>query len=137
MKILQFAFDSREESDYLPHNYTSNSIVYTGTHDNDTVRGWYDVIPECDKEFAKQYMNNAATPEEDIHWDFIRLAMASVSDTCIIPLQDYLGLGAEARINVPSTLGTNWKWRMGKEDFTDEIIEKIKDMTKLYSRLAK
>ena len=86
---------------------------------------------------VKPVLPPAATPEEDIHWDFIRLAMASVSDTCIIPLQDYLGLGAEARINVPSTLGTNWKWRMGKEDFTDEIIEKIKDMTKLYSRLAK
>lgn len=137
MKILQFAFDSREESDYLPHNYTSNSIVYTGTHDNDTVRGWYEEIPECDKEFAKRYMNNATTPEEDIHWDFIRLAMGSVSDTCIIPLQDYLGLGTEARINVPSTLGTNWKWRMSKDEFKPEIIEKVKDMTKLYGRLAK
>lgn len=137
MKILQFAFDSREESNYIPHNYTENSIVYTGTHDNDTIRGWYGEISEEDKKFAQEYMNNAHTPEEEIHWDFIRVAMASVSKICIIPLQDYLGLGKEARINVPSTIGTNWKWRMGKEDLTDEIIEKIRYMTKLYSRLAK
>ena len=135
MKILQFAFDPREESDYLPHNYTANSIVYTGTHDNDTVRGWYEVIPDEDKKFAAEYMNNEGTSEDEIHWDFIRLAMASVSDTCIIPLQDYLGLGSEARINTPSTLGNNWQWRMGKEDLTSEVIEKMNYMTKLYGRL--
>ena len=135
MKILQFAFDPREESDYLPHNYTANSIVYTGTHDNDTIRGWYEVIPEEDKKFAAEYMNNEGADEANIHWDFIRLAMASVSNTCIIPLQDYFGVGSEARINVPSTLGTNWKWRMGKNEFTDELVQKIKAMTKLYARL--
>ena len=109
MKILQFAFDSREESDYLPHNYTANSVVYTGTHDNDTVLGWIEALDEHDGEFARRYMNIRS--DREIQWEFIRAAMASVSDTCIIPMQDYLGLGAEARINVPSTLGTNWKWR--------------------------
>ena len=98
------------------------------------------IMSECsnkklnDKEFAKQYMNNAATPEEDIHWDFIRLAMASVSDTCIIPLQDYLGLGSEARINIPSTVGSNWKWRMKKGALSSEIIEKMAGMAKMYGR---
>lgn len=135
MKILQFAFDSREESDYLPHNYTPNNVVYTGTHDNDTVQGWYEVLSEEDKELSKRYMNNASTPKEEIHWDLIRLGMASVAETCIIPVQDYLGLGGEARINVPSTLGNNWKWRMDKEGLTDDIISRMKDMTQLYGRL--
>lgn len=137
MKILQFAFDSREDSDYLPHNYPKNCIVYTGTHDNDTLCGWYNTIPEADKNFAAEYMNNAGAKAEDIHWDFIRLGMASVADTCIIPLQDYLGLGSEARINTPSTLGSNWQWRMGKDDFTSEIAQRMKYLTKLYARLGK
>lgn len=132
MKILQFAFDSREESDYLPHNYTANSIVYTGTHDNDTTIGWYEKLNRKDKAFAKKYLNIRSNKE--IHWAFIRAALASVSDTCIIPMQDYLGLGAEARINVPSTLGTNWKWRMLPGQFTPELAEQMKDMARLYGR---
>jgi 4-alpha-glucanotransferase len=132
MKILQFAFDSREESDYLPHNYVANSIVYTGTHDNDTTLGWYEKLNRRDKAFAKRYLNIRSN--KDIVWEFIRSAMASVSETCVIPMQDYLGLGAEARINVPSTLGTNWKWRMLPGQCTDELAERIYNMTKLYGR---
>ncbi|MDE6749580.1 MAG: 4-alpha-glucanotransferase [Lachnospiraceae bacterium] len=133
MKILQFAFDSREESDYLPHNYTANSVVYTGTHDNDTVLGWIESLNRHDKAFAKRYLN--IRNNKDIQWEFIRAAMASVSDTCIIPMQDYLGLGAEARINIPSTLGLNWKWRMLPGAFDEELALRIKNMTKLYGRL--
>ena len=132
MKILQFAFDSREESDYLPHNYTNNSVVYTGTHDNDTTMGWYDSLNKRDKAFAKRYLNIKS--KKDVHWEFIRAALASVSDTAIIPMQDYLGLGAEARINIPSTLGINWKWRMSDGQLTEELAEKICKMTKLYGR---
>ena len=132
MKILQFAFDSREESDYLPHNYTNNSVVYTGTHDNDTTMGWYDSLNKRDKAFAKRYLNIRS--QKDVHWEFIRAALASVSDTAIIPMQDYLGLGAEARINIPSTLGNNWKWRMTEGQLTEELAEKICKMTKLYGR---
>lgn len=135
MKILQFAFDPREESDYLPHNYIANSIVYTGTHDNDTTLGWYGQLNRRDRAFAKKYLN--IRTNKDIQWEFIRAAMASVSDTCIIPMQDYLGLGAEARINIPSTLGTNWKWRMLPGQFTDELAERILGMTKLYGRVQK
>lgn len=135
MKILQFAFDSREESDYLPHNYTANSIVYTGTHDNDTTIGWYEKLGRKDKAFAKRYLNIRSN--KDIHWVFIRAALASVSDTCIIPMQDYLGLGGEARINVPSTLGTNWKWRMLEGQFTEELAEQMKNMAKLYGRVRR
>ena len=106
MKILQFAFDSREESDYLPHNYTKNSIVYTGTHDNDTTLGWLSEMSRKDRSFAKRYLHIRSN--KDIEWEFIRAALASVCDTAIIPMQDYLGLGKEARINTPSTLGVTW-----------------------------
>lgn len=133
MKILQFAFDSREESDYLPHNYSSNSVVYTGTHDNDTTMGWYQTVGEHDRSFAKKYLN--IKDDEDMVWNFIRAAIASVSDIAIIPMQDYLSLGSEARINVPSTLGNNWKWRMIKGQTDKELAEKICKMCKLYGRV--
>ena len=93
MKVLEFAFVAGEDSDYLPHNYDKNCVVYTGTHDNDTLQGWYQTLSEEDKEMTKEYLNNPYTPDEEVHWDFISLAMRSVADTCIIPVQDYLGLG--------------------------------------------
>lgn len=135
MKVLQFAFDSREESDYLPHNYQKNCVVYTGTHDNDTLQGWYQTISLKDKEMALRYLNNWNSDEKQIHWDYICLAMRSVADTCIIPMQDLLGLGSEARINIPSTLGGNWVWRMEKDSFTPELAKKLRQLTKLYGRL--
>lgn len=135
MKLLQFAFDSREQSNYMPCYYTQNCVVYTGTHDNDTIRGWYHSLDITDKELSIRYMDNASTPEEEIHWDFIRLAQASVADLVVIPLQDYLGLGSEARINTPSTLGNNWIWRMKQGEFTPEIRKRCCEMTELYGRL--
>ncbi len=86
-----------------------------------------------DKAFARKYLHIRGS--KDAHWAFIRAAMSSVSDTCVIPMQDYLGLGTEARINMPSTLGTNWKWRMLPGEFTQELAERIYDMTRLYSRI--
>lgn len=133
MKILQFAFDSREESDYLPHNYGKNCVVYTGTHDNDTTLGWYKVLDRNDKEFAKKYLH--ITSGEEVEWEFIRAALASVADTAIIPMQDYLGLGTQARINIPSTLGINWKWRMGTKDCTKRLADRIYKTCKLYGRI--
>lgn len=135
MKVLEFAFDSREESDYLPHNYTTNCVVYTGTHDNNTIRGWYEEMVEADRQLSIDYMNNAHTPEDEIHWDFVRLALASVAKLAVIPVQDYLGLGGEARINTPSTLGENWRWRMLSGEMTDEIAVKCRKMAKLYGRV--
>ena len=105
MKVLEFAFDDTENSDYLPHKFTENSIVYTGTHDNDTLVGWYETMSRKDKSFAREYMGCRHTPKKEMHWEFIRLAMASPAKLAVIPVQDYLGLGAEARINEPSTLG--------------------------------
>lgn len=135
MKILQFAFDSREDSDYLPHNYNKNCVVYTGTHDNNTICGWYKEINDDDKKMSINYLNNKYTRDNAIHWDFICLAMRSIADTCIIPVQDYLGLGEEARINVPSTIGNNWKWRMKESCFSKKLTKKIRTLTKLYGRI--
>ncbi len=134
MKILEFAFDSRDESDYLPHNYEHNSVVYTGTHDNDTVLGWYRSICAADRRFAEKYMDLKGVPESEIPWKFIRAAFACVSDICIIPMQDFLGLGGEARINTPSTLGKNWEWRMRKSAFSKKIRKRIAEYVKLYAR---
>ncbi|WP_167954680.1 4-alpha-glucanotransferase [Anaerosporobacter faecicola] len=136
MKIIQFAFDSREESDYLPHNYNKNCVVYTGTHDNDTVVGWYENLLEQDQEYAREYLNGIAVDPEHIAWDFIKLTLASVADLAIIPMQDYLGLGSKARINTPSTLGGNWIWRMEQNSIQPDLAEKIYRVTKLYGRLG-
>ena len=134
MKVLQFAFDPSEDSDYLTYKYQRNCVVYTGTHDNDTTAGWFEKLSDGDKEVALRYMNSFYTPKEEQHWDLIALAMRSTADTCIIPVQDFLGLESEARINMPSTLGDNWKWRMTKGAFSEELKEKIRRMTKLYGR---
>jgi len=133
MKVLQFAFDSREESDYIPHRYGHNSVVYTGTHDNETCRAWFDALPRSDKRFAKEYLG--ITYSKDAVKAMIRAAFASVSDTAIIPMQDYLELGAEARINTPSTLGGNWVWRMRKDALSDSLCKGMYDYARIYGRL--
>ena len=135
MKVVQFAFDSREAANYLPHTYTQNCVVYTGTHDNTTTRDWYHTVSKECRDFAKEYLCKPALDEDLLAWDFIAMAMGSVADLCIIPLQDYLCLGAEARINTPSTLGGNWVWRMKKEQLDETLVQKIYKVTKLYGRL--
>lgn len=135
MKVLQFAFDSRDESDYQPHLYTNNCVVYTGTHDNDTVLGWDEAISDADRTYAREYMRNEGSEGEQLAWDFICTALRSVADMAIIPIQDYLALGSEARINTPSTLGDNWKWRMLPEEFTDELAKRMRRAAKLYGRI--
>lgn len=136
MKVLQFAFDPEEDSGYLPHDYDKNCVVYTGTHDNDTIVSWYQKLPKKQKKFLHEYMDNSNTPAEEIHWDMIRLAMMSTADLCIIPMQDYLGLGNEARTNFPSTLGSNWKWRLEKGQFTADLIKRIRNLTKISFRAS-
>ncbi|HJA13077.1 MAG TPA: 4-alpha-glucanotransferase [Candidatus Mediterraneibacter merdipullorum] len=134
MKVLQFAFDARESSNYLPHTYPTNCVVYTGTHDNDTVRGWYHEVGKEARDFAKEYMCKERLDEDSLAKDFIALAMSSVADLCVIPMQDYLNLGSEARINIPSTLGGNWDWRMKKGQFDREVVREIARVTRLYGR---
>ncbi len=135
MKVLQFAFDSREAGNYLPHNYTENCIAYTGTHDNNTIRGWYDSISETDREYALEYLGRDRLEQDEISWTFIRMAMSSVSKLCVIPLQDYLDLGPEARINTPATIGGNWTWRLKPGAVSRELVDKIRQTTQLYGRL--
>ena len=133
MKVLQFAFDDGEPSDYQPHTYTQNSVCYIGTHDNMTQRQWFETAPAEAVQYAADYMH--LTEEEGYVWGSIRTALSSVSDLCIIQLQDYLNLGGEARMNFPGTLsGGNWLWRATAGSYDDALAEKIRYMTKLYCR---
>ncbi|EKQ52206.1 MULTISPECIES: 4-alpha-glucanotransferase [unclassified Clostridium] len=133
MKILTFGFDSGSENPFLPHNYEKNFIVYTGTHDNDTVRGWMETTaPKEQVKNAMEYLG--LNKEEGYNWGFVRGAWSSIADTAIAQMQDFLDLGNEARINLPSTLGNNWRWRVKKTSITDELAEKINKITKLYGR---
>ena len=133
MKILEFAFDTREEGDYMPHNYDANSVVYVGTHDNDTAIGWFNSVEPQIKELCREYLNIGLF--EGVNWGMIRGAMASVSKLSVIQMQDFLGLGSEARMNTPSTVKINWKWRMKKGAATNKLAKKINHMTKLYERI--
>lgn len=135
MKILQFAFDATGESDYLPHKYPNNCVVYTGTHDNDTVNGWLATLNKKDLAFVKKYVNAKRTPE--LCETLIRTALGSVADTAVIPMQDYLGLGGEARINTPSTLGGNWEWRMEKDACTEELSKHMLELAWIYGRTVR
>ena len=135
MKVLEFAFDPREKTNYLPHSYDRNCVVYTGTHDNETLVQWYKALDKESKAFAEEYMNNAHISAEEKYWDFIRLAMMSSANTCITPAQDFMGLDEEARINHPSTLGKNWKWRIDSKMFSKKLINKIYKLTKISERL--
>lgn len=137
MKVLEFAFDDSEESSYLPHNYTENCVVYTGTHDNDTLAGWFDSMSKKNRSFAREYMGSRRAPKKELHWQFIRLALESPARLAVIPIQDYLGLGTEARINEPSTLGKNWKWRLLPGEVDQTLVEKCRRLAKIYGRLAK
>ena len=133
MKILEFAFDPREPSDYLPHGYISNTVCYTGTHDNMTMRQWFDTAEEDAVEYATAYMN--LTEQEGLVWGVIRTAFATVSDCCVIQMQDYLDLGAEARMNFPGTLSdSNWTWRANDDILDENLAKKILTMTKLFGR---
>lgn len=134
MKILQFAFDSAEENDFLPHNYTHNCVVYTGTHDNETVKGWFTHAKPEDKHYALEYLHATV---KTIHWDMIRAAWSSVADTALAPMQDFLGAGDTARMNLPGTTVNNWQWRMKGNELTAALAKKIADITVLYARAAK
>lgn len=132
MKVLQFAFGGDASNPFLPFNYPRNCVVYTGTHDNDTTVGWFNKLPDYEKEAALRYLGY--TTPEGIHWDFIRLALSSVANQAIIPLQDLLGLGTEARINYPGKPEGNWDWRYQSHALTDHLRSHLKTLTKTYGR---
>ena len=133
MKVLQFAFTPDEDSDYLPHNFNKNCVVYTGTHDNDTIIGWSENSDEDSVKMAKDYLR--AGDREGFNWTMIKAAMASVADICILMMPDFMGLGSEARINTPSTVGGNWQWRIDKACLNDWLAGIIYDNTARYFRL--
>ncbi|MBQ8835448.1 MAG: 4-alpha-glucanotransferase [Oscillospiraceae bacterium] len=135
MKVLQFGFDPKEPSNYLPHTYTQNSVCYTGTHDNLTMRQWFDTAEEDALAFAKEYMR--LSEEEGYVWGTIRTAFASVSDTVIVPMQDFLNLGGASRMNFPGTLSdSNWTWRANCAIMNQTLANRILALTRLYDRLG-
>ncbi len=131
MRILQYAFGGDPKNNYLPHNYIENCVAYTGTHDNDTVVGWFELANSVEREFCLNYLNSKG---EEIHWDFIRAIWESVGDTAIVPMQDLLGLAGDARMNLPASKSGNWDWRCKVGDFSPEIAEKLRDLTEIYGR---
>lgn len=133
MKLMQFAFDGRDNSLYLPHNHIKHCVVYTGSHDNDTIIGWYEHAPEFTAHYAKEYMR--LNDEEGVNWGMMKTAWASVADTAIVTMQDLLGLGSEARMNTPSTTGGNWEWRMLPGSCTHELAQKVRENMLNYVRL--
>ncbi|MCI8567290.1 MAG: 4-alpha-glucanotransferase [Lachnospiraceae bacterium] len=137
MKVLEFAFDSRDSgsaSDYLPHNYPENSVVYTGTHDNETLAGWLDSITKEDLKAARDYMCDHYTPKHRLYLSLLALALQSKARICIIPLQDYLGYDNHSRINRPSTVGGNWSWRVTREALSEELQKEVLAMACRYGR---
>jgi hypothetical protein len=137
MKVLEFAFDSRDSgsaSDYLPHNYTENCVAYTGTHDNETIIGWFDSISEEEREMARNYLCDYSTKKKNLHKSFIGLVMRSKAKTCIIPMQDYLGLDNKFRMNKPSSVGCNWRWRVTEKQLSEALKNDILLTTKTFGR---
>ena len=132
MKVLEFAFDSRDSSNYLPHTYTDHCICYTGTHDNSPLALWRQEAKPEDIAYAQEYL--ALTEAEGFHWGVIRGGMSSVAELFVAQMQDYLGLGAGHRMNIPGTQSGNWQWRLLPGELTPELAEKIRRMTVLYGR---
>ena len=138
MKVLEFAFDSRDSgcaNDYLPHNYPENSVAYTGTHDNETLVGWWGSISKEEQKLTREYLCDAYTPEKELYKSLISLVMRSAAKLCVIPMQDYLGLDNRYRMNTPSTVGTNWKWRIRKNQLSVKLQKEIHGIALRYGRM--
>lgn len=131
MKVLQFAFAGGANDPYLPHNYPRACVVYTGTHDNDTTVGWYEALPAKERDHVRRYLGRG---DENITWELCRLALASVADTAILPLQDVLNLSSAARMNTPGVAGGNWEWRFRWEDVPYWVAPNLAELTVLYGR---
>jgi len=138
MKVIQFAFDVGDKgaaNDYLPHNYDRNCVVYTGTHDNETIAGWFAGLPEAEKKLVRDYLCVPDAGDSEMPVILIAAAMRSCAQTCIIPVQDYLGLGNDCRMNQPSTVGENWRWRLRPGQLTREAAALARELTMRYGRM--
>jgi 4-alpha-glucanotransferase len=131
MKVLQFAFENNPENVYLPHNYESHAVVYTATHDNQTTVGWFAARGDRERHEIQSYLGRSGA---DIAWDLIRAALSSVANTAIVPMQDVLRLGDEARMNVPGQPQGNWSWRMRWDQMDSGLADGLRQMTTLYGR---
>ena len=137
MKVLQFAFDAADTgavNEYLPHNYNANCVVYTGTHDNETIAGWFAGLDKENRDHVRAYLCDEATPIKKMYKKLISLAMLCPAKDCIVPVQDWLGLDNSARMNVPGTVNVNWSWRLLPGQITQELGEEILAVTKRYAR---
>jgi 4-alpha-glucanotransferase len=133
MKILQFAFGSGSGNPYLPHGYSRNCVAYTGTHDNDTTLGWFNHLSYDEQKAVERYVGSLN--HQEVHWYLIRLALSSVADWTIFPLQDVLGLGSEARMNTPGTAEGNWGWRYREDALTNDLRDRLRNLTETYGRI--
>jgi 4-alpha-glucanotransferase len=131
MKVLQFAFSTDSDDVFLPHNFERRFVVYTGTHDNDTTKGWYEKAPERERDFVRRYCK---TDGHEINWDLIKAALQSFADMAILPFQDVLDLGSEGRMNYPGTVDGNWEWRFTWNLVRPEIAPRLLELTTLYGR---
>jgi 4-alpha-glucanotransferase len=132
MRILQYAFSGDAKNHDLPHNYIHNCVAYTGTHDNDTASGWWTAANENEREYCRKYLD---TDGSEINWDLMRAIWSSVADIAIAPVQDVLGLGADARMNTPATDAGNWSWRLGRDEFTDRFAARLRGSAEIYGRI--
>jgi 4-alpha-glucanotransferase len=137
MRVLQFAFDGNPQNPHLPHNCVHNGVVYTGTHDNDTTRGWYDALPERERRILWEYLGRAPGEAREVPWELLRLALSTVAALTIVPLQDVLGLGSDARMNVPGRSEGQWRWRYVEDDGRDAAaMQRLREETAASDRLA-
>jgi 4-alpha-glucanotransferase len=133
IRLLQFAFGSDPSApDFMPHAYPRRAVVYTGTHDNDTTVGWFRSVPESERAHARAYLGLG--DDGEVHWDMVRAALMSVANLAIVPVQDLLGLGAEARMNLPGTLAGNWEWRLDAGAPSAALAARVAEMVQLYGR---
>ena len=138
MKVLQFAFDVSDTgagNDYLPHNYNNNCVVYTGTHDNETLVGWLKGVGEEEMTLIRNYISDWSTPDDQLYRKMLALAMLSAANTCIVPIQDHLGMDSDSRMNQPGTVGKNWRWRLKPGTLTKGAQQEILTLTRRYGRL--
>lgn len=131
MRVLQLAFNDDSRNPFLPHNFSTNTVVYTGTHDNDTAVGWFAAVSREERDLCCRYLNSKG---DDLHWDLIRTAWSSVAGWAVAPMRDLLRLGSEARMNVPSRSSGNWRWRVRESELTLELAHEIEDLNQLYGR---
>lgn len=137
MKVIQFGFDVHDiqkTNDHLPHNYDRHCVAYTGTHDNETVQGWYMGMTAEEKLLLRRYIGDEVTPDKEMYRSILRMTMATTADTCILPIQDVLGLPNTARMNKPSTVKSNWRWRLDGKLLTDKAQKDLLELTQRYGR---